>query len=148
MADPFKDETQKAIAHTQLLRSYLQDLDSLQRNTSRGQESNQAVARSPTIDNQQQRDKTVAETPDQPVKLQTPTKPQKKNAKDTGVQQPHNTLQHLALSHFSLSFLHQQLAWAKPTGLLKTGVVMLGRQMSGTLLRHRDGRRCQIDATE
>ena len=78
MADPFKDETQKAIAHTQLLRSYLQDLDSLQRNTPRGQESNQAVARSPTVDNQQQRDKTVAETPDQPVKLQTPTKPQKK----------------------------------------------------------------------
>ena len=78
MADTFKDETQKAIAHTQLLRSYLQDLDSLQRNPSRGQESNQAVARSPTVDNQQQRDKTVAETPDQPVKLQTPTKPQKK----------------------------------------------------------------------
>ena len=36
MADPFKNETQKAIVHTQLLRSYLQDLDSLQRNTPGG----------------------------------------------------------------------------------------------------------------
>ena len=29
MSDPFKDETQKAIAHTQLMRTYLRDLETI-----------------------------------------------------------------------------------------------------------------------
>ena len=78
MADPFKDETQKAIAHTQLLRSYLQDLDSLRPKASGGQESDRTVARPPTVDEQPQQDRAVNETPDQPSKPQTPTRPQKK----------------------------------------------------------------------
>ena len=77
MADPFKDETQKAIAHTQLLRSYLQDLDSLRPNASGGQESERTVARPPAADERHQQYRAVNETPDQPSEPQTPARPQK-----------------------------------------------------------------------
>ena len=146
MVDPFKDETQKAIAHTQLLRSYLQDLDSLRPNASGGQESNQTVATPPTVDQRHQRDQTVNETPDQPSKPQTPTRPQKKRKR-----RRHPAARDTPTSRFELfqsEFSPSTIRLGKTYGSVKTRVIALGCQMSGALLRRRNGKCCRIEVTE
>ena len=47
ITDPFKDETQKAIAHTQLMRSYIRDLEALAGREPRQQQVHTAVDNAP-----------------------------------------------------------------------------------------------------